>query len=413
MIVKVGSKWVVKSKDGKTLGTHDTEDAAKAQLAAVEAEKANNEQVVVNVRAMVDNSKIRREMHNGREHIVVPSYTLPDGVVMNGGMYPAEEIAKSYKSLEGTLAPIGHPQVNGEYVASNSPDAINAHHVGAWNRNVSRKNGRVYVEKWIDVETASSSEKGKRLLDAINTGKPIHTSTGILLAREPVSNANGYDWIARNMNFDHDAILLDEPGAAGPEQGVGMMVNSQRLMVINSDLPEFTTDSESLLIKAVNKILSIVSNRLDSNEVFTPNNESIDGDTYMKDQIVAALNAAGVKTEGLDDAALFAAHNKMVVADAVKAAEGKIKVGFGDSITQAVNAAIKPLQEQLQANSDAEIAKMREVVKEKHGELIANALAGEALADMYSKCQVAAGLVGGSFATNGAKDVNYADQLPD
>lgn len=34
-----GDKWVVKSKDGKVLGTHDTEKEAKAQLAAIEISK--------------------------------------------------------------------------------------------------------------------------------------------------------------------------------------------------------------------------------------------------------------------------------------------------------------------------------------------------------------------------------------
>lgn len=40
MIKKVGSKWVVFSKDGKKkLGTHSSEDEAKAQIAAIEIAK--------------------------------------------------------------------------------------------------------------------------------------------------------------------------------------------------------------------------------------------------------------------------------------------------------------------------------------------------------------------------------------
>lgn len=39
MIVKRGNKWVVKSKGGRTLGTHDTEADALAQLRAVEISK--------------------------------------------------------------------------------------------------------------------------------------------------------------------------------------------------------------------------------------------------------------------------------------------------------------------------------------------------------------------------------------
>jgi len=94
------------------------------------------DKIRVNLRATVNAADIRTEQHNGREHIVVPSYTLPDGVVMNGGLYPKEEIDAAFNTLDGTLAPIGHPKKDGQFVSANSAEAINAYHVGAWNRNV-------------------------------------------------------------------------------------------------------------------------------------------------------------------------------------------------------------------------------------------------------------------------------------
>ena len=43
MIVKIGDKWVVKSKDGsQQFGEYDTEEAAKKRLAEVEAFKHMN-----------------------------------------------------------------------------------------------------------------------------------------------------------------------------------------------------------------------------------------------------------------------------------------------------------------------------------------------------------------------------------
>lgn len=179
----------------------------------------------VNLRATVNAASIRREQHNGREHLVIPSYTLPADVIMNGGLYPGDEIDRAYASLEGTLAPLGHPMIDGEYVSAKLPEAINAYHVGAFNRNVEKRGNRVYLEKWVDIETAGQSEQGRRLLAAVAEGEPIHTSTGVFLLPEP-AEGDGYSWIARNMDFDHDAILLDQPGAAGPDQGVGMMVNT-------------------------------------------------------------------------------------------------------------------------------------------------------------------------------------------
>lgn len=180
---------------------------------------------LVCVVSAVNSSQIRQEERNGRPHLVVSSYTLPDNVIMNGGLYPADEIAKSYTSLERTYAPIGHPQIDGQYVSAKDPEALHLFHGGAFNRNVTRKDGRVHVEKWIDLEYAKNTERGRQLLEAIAEKKPIHTSTGVFLEREPAVNQKGYSWVARNMEFDHDAILIGEIGAATPEQGVGMMVN--------------------------------------------------------------------------------------------------------------------------------------------------------------------------------------------
>ena len=205
----------------------------------------------------VNNAAIRR-VKNERGDLVyiVPSYTLPDNVVMNGGLYPAEEIEKSYATLEGTPAPAGHPMdANGNYIVANSPDGILYYQCGIFNKNVNRVSceqygNRVYVEKHIHVETAMQTERGRRIIDAIDKGLPIHTSTGVIVERvdEQGVTANGkdYTWRASGMLFDHDAILLDEDGAATPEDGVGMMVNASFLTHINKDGAQLTVNSSTL-----------------------------------------------------------------------------------------------------------------------------------------------------------------------
>ena len=189
----------------------------------------------------VNKSAISRTNIDGIEHIVVSSYTLPDDIVMNDVLYPASEIEKGYRSLERTLAPVEHPQnSDGEFIPATDPYAINNFYAGAWNMNVSRENGRVHVEKHINVAEALKTDRGKRLLDRINeletseSPRPIHTSVGVFLEVEKCGgkkkkmNAAGqeYSLIARNLIADHDAILLDSTGAATPEQGVGMAVNT-------------------------------------------------------------------------------------------------------------------------------------------------------------------------------------------
>jgi polyhydroxyalkanoate synthesis regulator phasin len=192
----------------------------------------------VNITRVLNTKAAKKDKRNGRDVIIVPSATLPDDVIMNRIKYPAEEIKKSYKGLEKAPAPFNHPTVGGKFVSARSPEGINQGWIGAWNENVRQENGRVFLDKIIDVEVANRSPEGKRVLEAIEKGKPIHTSTGLVGEVEKVNDAKDHDMVIRNMEFDHDAILLDFAGAATPEQGVGIFVNSdgstEEIEVVNS-----------------------------------------------------------------------------------------------------------------------------------------------------------------------------------
>lgn len=198
--------------------------------------------VRVNILSVANAAAVRKEKRNGRDVVIVPSATLPDNVIMNGVLYPAEEIAKGFKGLERTPAPLGHPKINGKFVSARDPEGINLGYIGAWNENVRQEGGRVLLDKVIDVEVANRTEGGKAVLAAIAQGGPINTSTGLLARMEDVANAKDHKRIARDFAFDHDAILLHEAGAATPEQGVGMLVNEkgeeEEIEVINSSLIE-------------------------------------------------------------------------------------------------------------------------------------------------------------------------------
>lgn len=182
----------------------------------------------VNAYTAVDNSQIRRENVDGRDYIIVPSSTLPPNVVMNGVLYPASETARTFMQLNDKLAPLGHPKdAAGNWISAGHPTAIHVNHVGAFNRNVSLNpvTGKVDVEKWIDVEYAARTPRGPELLAAIEAEEPIHTSIAIWLATTPAAEGLPYGAVATYQVIDHDAILLGEPGAATPEDGVGLFVN--------------------------------------------------------------------------------------------------------------------------------------------------------------------------------------------
>ncbi|WP_336709799.1 MULTISPECIES: DUF2213 domain-containing protein [unclassified Cedecea] len=192
----------------------------------------------VNVLTVVNSaSNITTETIDGKPHIVVRGITpVVDDIVMNRKLYPAAEIEKAYNTLERNPMPLGHPKVDGKHVSARDVRAVNNYHVGAWLQNVSHEDGRVSGDMYVDRQYAESSEKGKRLvnrLDEMAAGtnvEPIHISTGLLysgITANGESKGKKYNEIATNMNFDHVAVLLDEPGAGTPGEGVGIFVNAE------------------------------------------------------------------------------------------------------------------------------------------------------------------------------------------
>ena len=413
---------------------------------------ADKQKIRVNAHVLVNNSSIRREVLNGREHIVVPSWTLPDNIVMNGGLYEPEEIAASYKGLEGSLAPLGHPMLDGKEIPATHPLAINGYHVGAFNKNVARKGGRVYLEKWIDVATAEQSDGGRLLLDAIDKGEPISTSTGIYVKREMVSNGDGYNWKAREMIMDHDAILIGEPPAATPDEGVGMLLtNSERELVINALVPAFNA-AEKALKNSYNNRRSLLDVAI--KEVYATDNsyayvEDFDAATVVFSTSKGLWSVSYELEDGNpilgSDLEEVAIETSYVVRDssirtantlqknAVKSNPEPVKpppevkkmdeTKVAELIANALNplttevAALKTenatLKGMLEASVAASEAEDRATVAEKHGELVANALSGEPLRAMALSCKTAAPLSAGKhLQTNGKSENDLADYVP-
>lgn len=410
----------------------------------------------INLVTQVNSASIRKETINGREHWIVPSYTLPSDVVMNGGLYPASEIDAHYLKLEGKLAPLGHPQVNGKFVSASSLEGINLGHIGAANQNVKKVGNRIYSEKRIDIEVCCRTEGGRRLherLEAIANGEsvePIHTSVALMLEKIPnTDKSKPYDWIARIHDIDHDAILLDEAGAATPEQGVGLMVNTADAQYLPTNvgllsgitygmrrdllrakidallqtkdqyfyIVDFDDNSVAVEIDAVGqasktkvfgyelkdgkieittqgvevkeqKIWSVVANAF--KRVFTPRQvktdktgqENVDmtpeeKTALLKEMGEAAANAAKEAVQGVNEKLDTFIANQQAQADAAK------------------------------AEVEAKEAELRKDVAAVHGDVVANALSGEALAEMHKKLGKAAPIQGNSA------DVGSGDFAPE
>lgn len=376
------------------------------------------QQIRVNMRATVANSAIRRERdENGRQVLIVPSATLPDNVIMNGGLYPADEIAKSYKTLEGTPAPLGHPQVKGQFVNATHPAAINGYWIGAYNANVRREGGRVLLDKIIDIEVAERTEGGRRVIDAINAGQPIHTSTGLLCQREPApKGAEGYTWIARNMQFDHDALLLDEPGAATPEQGVGMMVNGVAIEVITANVadavmtPEASNEAKRERLRAAlprgtwlldfsaeRVVYEIEETRTTVSQAYTDDGSTatITGEpepvtrqtSWIKslpvvNALLRLLNSGAKDPEKPSDCEV---HMDKTELEAILAANAEATAAAIAEAIKPLAAAVESVTETMAANQRNAEAEKRAAVEKVLGKAAADALTGNALDEAHAK----------------------------
>lgn len=337
-----------------------------------------------------------------------------DDIVLNGMLYPADQLASSAATLEGKPAPAGHPKNSaGQHISAVNGEALAAAWIGSFAKNARHEGGRTLVDVIVNEAQAKAIPAGAKLVDRLDAAiagtnaEPIHVSTGLYCE---VINAGGesrgkkYGRIATNIAYDHLAILLDEKGAGTPEEGVGMFLNAAgqpeevEEVTVNVD-PEdrrsaglvawvkrlvthggsydlsfdqitsglYALMAEGCWIREVFDRYAIWCDRdgrmwkqdyaVSSGGSVSFTSEPVEvhrkveyetvtnrkDEDSMKTQIVAALNAAGIKTDGLDDAQLLSAYNSLVAKP-------------GEDRLTAANAKIAEHEAAARAASDAELA---------------------------------------------------------
>lgn len=218
--------------------------------------------LLVNVSTIVVNREIRTEELEGMSFTVLPSRTLPPNIVMNGILYDEKDVEAKIGTLDGSPVTISHPVINGRFADAYEPISQAKFGLGGAFNKVRGKadDGSWIVEKYIPTEQLQNTERGKKLAEAIKHKQPIHTSTGVYLTKEPEIgvNAMGQEYTSRAKidRFNHDAILLNEVGAATPEQGVGIFVNADgeqeetEVMYVNlSSGDDFSMSSNGMRMK--------------------------------------------------------------------------------------------------------------------------------------------------------------------
>lgn len=174
--------------------------------------------------------EIRREIYEGREHIVVPVVMMVEGVHSGSHgpiFHSIDELGRIPNSWDGIPVTINHPQIDGLNVSANSPGVLRDWGVGRiFGTHV--KNDGLHAEAWIDVQkiTAISPDA----LEHILKKNPLDVSVGIFSEEIPEQgewHGERYAAFARNYRPDHLALLPGGTGACSWADGCGIRNNEK------------------------------------------------------------------------------------------------------------------------------------------------------------------------------------------
>lgn len=152
--------------------------------------------------------------------ITLISRTLPFDIVMNGILYPKDEILANVPTMNVAACTLGHPEdEDGQFLSANQVTPGSEFFLPCAHRRAKIVNNAIQVEKVIVADGLPEALK-----TAINglPDEPISTSVGVYLTLDDPPEGTGLLGIARDIVIDHDAILLNEAPAATPAQGVGI-----------------------------------------------------------------------------------------------------------------------------------------------------------------------------------------------
>ena len=151
------------------------------------------------------------------------SVVMAKEMVMNGLMYPKEELKRAVPGWNGRPVTVGHPKSDdGAFITANDPKVLDETQIGfifdAYYRDTDNK---LTANVWLD---ASKLDKFPDVREAIANEKMLEVSTGLfldLVTEEGVHNGKKYKGKAVNHLPDHLALLPNEVGACSVADGAG------------------------------------------------------------------------------------------------------------------------------------------------------------------------------------------------
>jgi len=287
-----------------------------------------------------------------------------NGAKMNRVLYPEDENSKGMPTMIGKPISLTHPaDGEGRNVSIFSPEGIDFYSGGKVNKTYS-KDGIWYSDSSIDEKKLRSTEEGEYFANRLDKGLPIGLSTGLTFEANNESG-DGYDMVARNMNFDHLAMLHESEKPAGGDSTV-MRFNGEDVSVINIDdiekpLADKDEPSDNFIDKVANKLKALFAN---DNQNSYNNTDLInqDGERAMRNLIEAKLKAAGIKVNGLDEDALLLAYNELQ-APKEPAQEPQTNSEETPAWAKDLVAKVNTLESKLTANAEQELDSIADQVE--------------------------------------------------
>lgn len=187
---------------------------------------------VLKLRITLNAGLARREMFEGKEHLVVPVVLMPEGVA-NGLLYTAEELSTFPEAWDGRPLPILHPtDLRGNPLSANKPDILEAQSVGQlFNSKWNAATKKLVSEAWMSLEKLENVAGGLDVLQAVERGEIVEISTGLFseaIKKDGVFNGESFIGIATNIRPDHLALLPGGQGAFSIADGAGLNRQNSR-----------------------------------------------------------------------------------------------------------------------------------------------------------------------------------------
>jgi hypothetical protein len=178
-------------------------------------------------------TKVRSVTINGREWLIAPATSIVVGVLpgSDGSLfYPAKHVSRNPSKWDGIPLLINHPTLNGQPVSARYPGIVAANGVGfAYNSHFNESRQSLRHQFHFDVESLRRIQPAT--LADIQSGRKVEISTGLYLRKLPIVGPDGstlafngkpYTHTTSNYRPDHIAILVNERGACGVDDGCGI-----------------------------------------------------------------------------------------------------------------------------------------------------------------------------------------------